>query len=282
MLQVPCLYIVATPIGNLGDISARAIETLRQADYIAAEDTRHSRYLLNHLAIRRPLVSLHEHNEAERSAELLLKLKQNKTIALICDAGTPLISDPGYLLVRTVRQNDIPVIPIPGPCALIAALSASGLDSRRFVFEGFLPEKSAARQKKLTTLANETRTLIFYEAPHRIVALLDDLISTVGPSRKLVLARELTKTFETICEGTVAEIQTRLTQDTQQQRGEFVVLLTGCDTITPPTELAKQRTLALLLAELPIRQATRLAAKLTGDNKNRLYQQALLLMGKTT
>ena len=195
MSETPSLYIVATPIGNLGDFSARAIETLQNVNYIAVEDTRHSRKLLTHFGIHTPLISLHEHNEAARSKLLLSYLQKNLSLALISDAGTPLISDPGYHLVTLVREQKIPVIPIPGPCALITALSAAGLACDKFIFEGFLPVKNASRQKKLNDLLYETRTLIFYEAPHRILELINDMLAVFGPKRYVVLARELTKTF---------------------------------------------------------------------------------------
>ena len=281
MLKTPALYIVATPIGNLGDISARAIETLKHVDFIAAEDTRHSRKLLTQFAINTPMLSLHEHNESERSETLLKRLLQNQNIALISDAGTPLISDPGYRLVQKARQHKIPVIPIPGPCALIAALSASGLNCERFVFEGFLPEKKLARQKKLNDLQHEIRTLVFYEAPHRILDLIEDMLSILGTERQAVLARELTKTFETIHAGNLAELKTWITDDKNQQRGEFVVLVKGNEPTFSHSELEVQRILTLLLNELPIKQATALAAKITHEKKNKLYTQALALTGKT-
>jgi len=275
------LYIVATPIGNLGDVSARAIEILRHVDCIAAEDTRHSRKLLDHFAINTPILSLHEHNESERSEMLLKRLQQNKTIALISDAGTPLISDPGYILVKKARRHKIPVVPVPGPCALIAALSASGLDCQRFIFEGFLPEKKNARKTKLQHLLHETRTLVFYEAPHRILDLVDDMLVVFGPQRTIILARELTKTFETIHEGSVEQLKTWLNEDKNQQRGEFVVLVKGSEHVFLPATLEIQRILALLLNELPTKQAVSLAAKITHEKKNKLYAQALALTGKT-
>jgi 16S rRNA (cytidine1402-2'-O)-methyltransferase len=281
MLETPCLYIVATPIGNLGDMSVRAIETLRRVDYIAAEDTRHSRKLLNHFAINTPVFSLHEYNESERSEMLLKRLQQNKTIALICDAGTPLISDPGYILVQKARQNKIAVVSVPGACALIAALSVSGLDCHRFIFEGFLPEKKIARQKKLEDLLYERRTLVFYEAPHRILDLIEDMLFIFGPKRTVVLARELTKTFETIHEGSVEQLKIWLSEDKNQQRGEFVVLVKGSEQVFTPPALEIQRILAVLLDELPIKQAASLAARITHEKKNKLYTQALALTGRT-
>ena len=281
MLKTPALYIVATPIGNLSDISTRAIETLKNVDLIAAEDTRHSRKLMNHFAINTPMLSLHEYNESERTELLLKKLRKNQTIALISDAGTPLISDPGYVLVNKVRENGIPVIPMPGPCALITALSASGLKCDRFVFEGFLSEKKLARQNKLKDLLYEARTIIFYEAPHRILDLLEDMSLILGAERYVVLARELTKTFETINAGSIKQLKIWLTDDSNQQRGEFVVLVKGNELTLKNSDLEIQRTLQILLAELPIKQSAALAAKITHVKKNKLYAQALVLTGKT-
>lgn len=281
MLKMPALYIVATPIGNLGDMSMRAIETLKSVDYIAAEDTRHSHKLLVHFGIDTPVFSLHEHNEANCSEKLLEKLlNKGQRIALISDAGTPLISDPGYRLVKKVRQHKIPVIPIPGPCALITALSASGLNCKQFIFEGFLPEKKIARQKKLDALRYETRTLIFYEAPHRILDLIEDMLAIFGAQRRVVLARELTKTFETIHEGNLEALIVWLNNDKNQQRGEFVVLAEGNKESLQHSELEIKRILQLLLDELPIKQAAALAAKITHEKKNKLYAQALALTGK--
>ena len=281
MLKAPALYVVGTPIGNLGDISARAIDTLKNVDLIAAEDTRHSRKLMNHFAISTPMLSLHAYNESKRTEILLKKLQQNQSIALISDAGTPLISDPGYVLVKKVRENGIPVISIPGPCALITALSASGLKSDRFVFEGFLPEKKLARQNKLKDLLYETRTIIFYEAPHRILDLMEDMLLIFGSERQAVLARELTKTFETIHAGTVEQLKSWLIEDANQQRGEFVVLVKGNEHALKYSDLEIKRILQILLAELPIKQSTLLAAKITNEKKNTLYAQALALTGRT-
>jgi 16S rRNA (cytidine1402-2'-O)-methyltransferase len=281
MLKAPALYIVATPIGNLKDISLRAIETLRGVNYIAAEDTRHSAKLLTHFAINTPIVSLHEHNESERSNLLLKRLLEKQTIALISDAGTPLISDPGYRLVEKTRQHNIPVIPIPGPCALITALCASGLNCERFIFEGFLSKKKNHRQEKLKALQYETRTLILYEAAHRILDLIEDMLLILGSERHVVLARELTKTFETIHEGKLAQIKDWLIRDNNQQRGEFVVLIKGAAHTFTPTDIETRRILTLLLKELPIKHASLLAAKITHEKKNKLYTQALELTGKT-
>jgi 16S rRNA (cytidine1402-2'-O)-methyltransferase len=278
-LNVPGqLFIVATPIGNLSDISQRAKDTLKEVDLIAAEDTRHSAHLLQHLNINTPLTSLHEHNEEERSAYLIDQMQQGKNIALISDAGTPLISDPGYRLLQAAHQAMIKIVPIPGPCALIAALSVSGLPADKFIFEGFLPAKTGARTQRLQTLQTETRTLIFYEAPHRILATLDDMISVFGEMREAVFARELTKTFETLLSGSLAELKKQLLDDSNQQKGEFVILIHGAESrekqeIDPDA----LRILKILLAELPVKQAATLAAKITGARKNQLYELALNL-----
>lgn len=279
MSEAPGLYVVATPIGNLEDFSPRAIKTLQNVDKIAAEDTRHSQKLLKHFAITTPLISFHEHNETAFSKILLDCLKKNQSIALISDAGTPLINDPGYRLVKLAQEHKIPVIPIPGPCALITALCASGLACDRFIFEGFLPEKSVARQKKLLEFLHETRTIIFYEAPHRILALIEDMLDVLGPKRYVVLARELTKTFETIHGDSLNQLKIWLSSDKNQQKGEFVVLIAGAKYVNP-NEVDAQRILEILLNELPIKQATSIAAKITREKKNKLYALALALTGK--
>lgn len=279
MSKVSGLYIVATPIGNLEDFSPRAIKTLQNVDQIAAEDTRHSQKLLKHFGIITPLVSLHEHNETTSSKILLDCLKKNQSIALISDAGTPLINDPGYHLVKLVREHGIPVIPIPGPCALITALCASGLACDKFIFEGFLPGKSIARQKKLLEFLYETRTIIFYEAPHRILALIDDMLDVFGAKRYVVLARELTKTFETIHGDNLEQLKNWLHSDKNQQKGEFVVLVKGAE-YQNPNEIDTQRILEILLNELPIKQATSIAARITQEKKNKLYALALAITGK--
>jgi 16S rRNA (cytidine1402-2'-O)-methyltransferase len=271
------LYIVATPIGNLADISERAIHVLKSVDLIAAEDTRHSRYLLDHYAIRTPTLSLHNFNEQQRSTQLLMQLQQGKSIALISDAGTPLISDPGYSLVQAAQTHGIKVIPIPGACAAIAALSAAGLPTDRFIFEGFLPIKKTARLQALKNLRDETRTLIFYEAPHRIVALLEDMAVALGAEREVAVARELTKLFETIKTGTLAELLTWIKIDHHQQKGEFVVLVKGAPEKKPAAEKAALTTLNILLGELPMSQAVNLTAKISGEKKNKIYELALEL-----
>jgi 16S rRNA (cytidine1402-2'-O)-methyltransferase len=275
------LYIVATPIGNLKDISLRAIEILQTVHCIAAEDTRHSKHLLQHLAITTPLISLHEHNEEARASQLISRLIQGESIALISDAGTPLISDPGAILVKKIKDAGISVVPIPGACALIAALSAAGLPTDRFIFEGFLSAKPPLRAERLTALQSESRTLIFYEAPHRILASLQAMQEIFGRDRKIVLARELTKLFETIRSGTIEEIIHWMTQDKNQQRGEITVLVAGAK-IIPTTEhlISSDKILMTLLETLPLKQAVDLAAKITHEKKNDLYERALQLKNK--
>lgn len=268
------LYIVATPIGNLQDMSLRAVETLKKVDVIAVEDTRHSAPLLQHFAVTTPTLALHDHNERDRAAMLLKRLQKGESIALISDAGTPLISDPGYHLVREAKQAGISVVPIPGACAAIAALSAAGLPTDRFVFEGFLPVKTAARTARLKELCSETRTLIFYEAPHRVMDVLQDMQSVFGDARQVVVARELTKMFETIRSGTLAEIVAWANADKNQQRGEIVILVEGAEK-TATTDADVQRVLTILLEALPLKQAVELAAKITNQRKNELYEHAL-------
>jgi len=270
------LYVVATPIGNLSDISSRAIEVLKRVDLIAAEDTRHSFRLLNHLGIQKPMLSYHDHNEGQQTQNLLEKLKSGQVVALISDAGTPLISDPGYQLVRQAHENNITVIPVPGPCALITALSASGLPSDRFTFEGFLPSKQRARLACLEQLKNESRTVIFYESTHRIAASLEDMASVFGKDRRAVIARELTKTFETLRGDKLGLLCEWVNGDANQQKGEVVVLVRGADAL--PKDEARvevEKVLSVLLEELPVKQAAQLAAKITGGKKNALYQLAL-------
>lgn len=271
------LYIVATPIGHLGDITLRAIEILRGVDRIAAEDTRHSIRLLKHLGIEKPMVALHEHNEREQALKLLAFVQQGHTLALISDAGTPLISDPGYHIVQLAHQLGIQVVPVPGSCSIIAALSASGLPTDRFVFEGFLSSKSTARQKQLEKLATETRTLIFFEAPHRILETLEALQNSFGGERLAVIARELTKTFETIRLGALSALLTWIKADAMQQRGEFVILVAGLklDPSQEAVSIEALSVLKILLTELSVKQAAGLAAKITGVSKGLLYDAAL-------
>lgn len=270
------LYIVATPIGNLGDISHRAIDILSTVDLIAAEDTRHSRKLLSQYDIRTPLLSFHEHSDNNRLDKLLERLRAGLSVALISDAGTPLIADPGYRLVRTVREAGIKVTPIPGACAVTAALSVAGLPSDRFTFEGFLPARAVARHNTLSALVKERRTMVFYEAPHRVLETLQAMAQQFGDERQAVLARELTKTFETILDGSLQTLVEQVANDSDQQRGEIVILVHGCP--DPRTEDLNEDTLRMLTVlseELPPGQAASLAAKISGVSRKVLYQHVL-------
>jgi len=271
------LYVVATPIGNLDDISPRALRTLREVALIAAEDTRHSIRLLQHFGITTALAACHDHNEREQGGRFVARLLAGDDVALISDAGTPLISDPGYHLVRQVRAAGIEVVPVPGPSALIAALSAAGLPSDRFIFEGFLPAKAAARRGRLELLKEEPRTLIFYEAPHRVLESVQDMASLFGKDRHAVLARELTKTFETLKGAPLGELAEWIAADSNQQRGECVLLVTGWQAPEGEDAISGEvlRVLDLLLGELPVKRAAALAAEITGVRKNLLYQAAL-------
>jgi 16S rRNA (cytidine1402-2'-O)-methyltransferase len=271
-----CLYVVATPIGNLGDLSPRAVEVLRCVDRIAAEDTRHSRRLLQHFSITTPLLALHEHNERELAPKLVDQLRAGRSMALISDAGTPLISDPGFNLVRLAREATLQVVPVPGPSAVICALSASGLPTDRFVFEGFLPARRAARRARLAELDADTRTLVLYESSHRIVDSLRDLGEIFGPERRAVLARELTKQFETIIDASLESLARQVAEDPDQQRGEMVILVAGRSARQAPgVSEEAERLLVILLEELPVTQAAKLAARITGSNRRALYQRAL-------
>jgi 16S rRNA (cytidine1402-2'-O)-methyltransferase len=275
------LYVVATPIGNLQDISARALQTLGRVALVAAEDTRHSRKLLGHYGIAVPLVALHEHNEREQIRSLLERLAGGEDIALISDAGTPLISDPGFHLVRSVRAAGLNVMAVPGPSACIAALSIAGLPTDRFAFEGFLPSRHVARCKRLETLRDEPRTLVFYESSHRITACLADMVTVLGGERPAVLVRELTKTFETSQGGTLQELLDWLLGDADQQRGEFVIMLHGRpDRDAEELDAGERKVLEVLLEELPLKQAASLAAKITGVSRNRLYDYGLELKNR--
>ena len=272
------LYIVATPIGNMGDMTERAQQVLASVDVIAVEDTRRSGQLLRNFDISTPMIAVHEHNERQICESLLRRIHEGESIALISDAGTPLLSDPGYYLVTQSHVQNIPVIPIPGVSALITALSVAGLPTDHFVFEGFLPSKSAARQQRLEKLKEDSRTLVFYEAPHRIVEMLKDLQQVFGSQRQVVLARELTKTFETVHGDKLEQLIPWVEADENQRKGEFVVLVHGAE----PRDSTKidpeaERILLILLEELPVKQAAALAAKVTGLKKNTLYQHALEL-----
>ncbi len=274
----PALYVVATPLGNLGDITARAKDVLMSVNRIAAEDTRHSQRLLDALSIRTRMLPLHEHNEASAAQTLITHLQNGEHIALITDAGTPAISDPGARAIRTVREAGFPVIPIPGACALVTALSVAGLHEGGFRFVGFLPQKSAARKSTLQTLIDEPCALVFYEAPHRITECVADLLAEFGEAREITFARELTKLHEQIVTLPLAQAPAWLAEDPNRQRGEFVLILSPPPPVDtqdiPPSAL---RTLSLLLAELPLKTAAKLAAELTGVSKNTLYAQALAL-----
>jgi 16S rRNA (cytidine1402-2'-O)-methyltransferase len=275
------LYVVATPIGNLGDISARALQVLREVELIAAEDTRHSRQLLQHFGISTPLLSLHEHNEQSRIPQLLSHLRQGKSLALISDAGTPLLSDPGFQLLRSLREQGLRAVPIPGPSSLLAALSVAGLPTDRFVFEGFLSAKAGARRRRLDFLAPEERTLALFESSHRIQASLRDMAEVFGADRRAVIARELTKVFEEIHGATLAELCDWLAAAENRCKGEFVILIQGAPPPAAASELEPRRLLAALLEELPIKRAVAVAARLTDIKKNRLYDLALEIQGRS-
>lgn len=271
------LYIVPTPIGNLKDITQRALNVLRDVDLIAAEDTRHSKVLLNHFAIDNFLFALHDHNEMQQTETIIEKLRQGSSIALISDAGTPLISDPGYHLVRRCRDAGIRVVPLPGACALITALSAAGLPSDRFCYEGFLPAKQKARLDLLHALSKEARTLIFYESPHRVQAALHDMADAFGADRYVVLARELTKIWETIHGAPLAELLPWVAQDPNRRRGEMVLIVAGYRLKPDEIPAEAQRTLLLLQKELPLKTAAALTAEIHGVKKNLLYRLGLAL-----
>ena len=269
--QAGALHVVAAPIGNLGDLTARAREVLASVDAICAEDTRHTRQLLGALGIERPLLALHEHNEADVAWKLVERLKAGDSLALVSDAGTPLVSDPGYRLVREVRAAGLRVIPLPGPCAAIAALSVAGLPSDRFCFEGFLPAKGSGRRERLTALAREPRTLVFYESSHRIEECLADLVAIFGPEREAVLARELTKLFETVLGDTLAELAERVAADENQRKGEFVLVVRGCEDDGEAKLIEGQRIYAKLAEHLKPSLAAKLAADLSGAPRKALY-----------
>ena len=272
------LYVVATPIGNLADIGARAVETLGAVDLIAAEDTRHTAGLLSHLGLKKPLLSLHTHNESSRTERILAVLAEGRSVALVSDAGTPLISDPGFPLVRAAREAGFRVSPVPGPSALVAALSVSGLPCDRFVFEGFLPARAGPRRARLEELAAEPRTLVFYESPHRIEATIEAMAEVMGAGREAVLLRELTKTFEQIHAAPLAAMRQWLAADADHRRGEFVIVLAGAETETAG-QAEQRELLAVLLDYLSVKDASAAAARLTGAPKRALYQLAVEMKG---
>ncbi|MEB3753732.1 16S rRNA (cytidine(1402)-2'-O)-methyltransferase [Acinetobacter sp. MD2(2019)] len=271
------LFVVATPIGHLDDMTFRAIEVLKSVSLIAAEDTRQSIQLLKHFNINTPLTACHDHNESNKINQLIDKLKAGENLALISDAGTPLISDPGFKLVRAAQEHGIRVIPVPGACAAIAALSAVGLPSDRFSFEGFLPSKSSQRLAQLEKLKDETQTLIFYEAPHRILACVQDMQSVFGADRPVGFAREITKTFETIKKMTLAELATFVEKDHHQQKGEIVLVVSGASQEKDLEQDKLDTLLTRLLQDLSVKAASQLAADLTGVKKKIAYQRALEL-----
>ena len=270
------LYIVATPIGNLDDITFRAFEVLKSVDFVLAEDTRHSKTLLSHLDISKPIRAFHEHNEREKTKAIISEIYSGKSIALISDAGTPLISDPGYFLVAQAKKEGLKVVPIPGPTALITALSASGLASDSFTFLGFLPSKQTARIKLLIGLAGRTETIIFYESPKRVLATLNDMQTIFGDSREVCLAKELTKAFETIHTGSIPNLIEYLTIDQNHQKGEFVILISATYKIDlAEAEIQLDSLLPILCAEMGTSKAAKIAAKITGIDKKKCYKRAM-------
>ena len=278
MKQQGILYVVATPIGNLGDITLRAIETLKLVDAIAAEDTRHTSGLLSHFGISKKLIAVHEHNEQQSADKLVLALKNGDNIALVTDAGTPAVSDPGAIVVKIAREAGIKVVPIPGVSAVVAALSASGITQNGFYFHGFLPASGAARRKILEQLKSQTVTIVLYEAPHRIIESVEDIAKVLGENRRVTFCRELTKTFETIYTCPASRASAWLQADANQQRGEFVLLIEAAPAVEAQ-EISEeaQRVLKCLLAELPLKQAVALATDITNLKKNDLYEFALAL-----
>jgi len=272
------LYVVATPIGNLSDITLRALEVLKSVDAIAAEDTRHTSGLLSHFGIAKKLIAVHEHNEHQSAEKLLVLLLAGQNIALVTDAGTPAVSDPGAIVVDLVRKAGIKVVPIPGASAVIAALSASGISQNGFLFYGFLPASGSARRKTLEILKAQAVTLVFYEAPHRIIESIVDMAAVLGADRRITIAREITKTFETIYSCELSKAEAWLQADANQQRGEFVLLVEAA-AIKDAEEIPEDtvRILKLLLADVPLKQAVQLTTEITGEKKNVLYELALSL-----
>ena len=276
--QVPTLYVVATPIGNLQDISLRALEVLKTVDAIAAEDTRHTSHLLSHFAIQKKLIAVHEHNEQKSAQILLERLRAGESIALVTDAGTPGISDPGAIVVDVLREAGVSVVPVPGASAVVAALSASGITANGFMFQGFLPASGSQRRKVLEGLKAYVSTLVFYEAPHRIIECVEDLATVLGPERRITIAREITKTFETFHRCALQDAKMWLENDPNQQRGEFVLMVEAA-AMVEQADISEDvgRILRLLLADLPLKQAVKLATEITGVKKNILYEYALKL-----
>jgi 16S rRNA (cytidine1402-2'-O)-methyltransferase len=281
------LYVVATPIGNLGDLSLRARETLANCALIAAEDTRHTGILLKAFGIETPQISLHDHNEGTRAIEIIARLREGKSVALVSDAGTPAISDPGFELVRAVAAAGIDIIAVPGPCAAIAALSIGALPTDRFCFEGFLPARGASRLARLKSLDQESRTLVIYESPHRVRETLQDCVAAFGEARAATVVREATKLHETTYRGTLLELLNKSQSDADFSRGEIVLLIGGAPQL-PAGDADSQakaqldKVLGALLAELPLKQAARLAAQITGARDNEAYKRALFLKQQST
>jgi 16S rRNA (cytidine1402-2'-O)-methyltransferase len=273
--QSGVLYVVATPIGNLEDISERARRILAEVDLIAAEDTRHSKKLLTHLGITTPMRAYHDHNEHRVSTGIVEMLRQGRNVALISDAGTPLIHDPGYELLQQAHQHNIKVVPIPGPSALISALSVAGLSSDRFIFEGFVPEKQVARRKYLQSLSTQTRTMVFYEAPHRIKAFINDSVVAFGEDRQACIARELSKLYETVKQDALGNLQLWLRDDEAQRKGEFVIVIRGAENAPQTGESEAIRIMQILLQSVSVKQTAAIAAEITSLKKNDLYKLAL-------
>jgi 16S rRNA (cytidine1402-2'-O)-methyltransferase len=274
------LSIVATPIGNLQDMVPRAVQTLQSASLIACEDTRHSKKLLNHFSIDKPCIAYHDHGDKKTMEKLLTRLQAGDDIALISDAGTPLISDPGYRIVAEARRRDIAVVPIPGACAAIAALSVSGLPTDSFYFGGFLPVKSGQRKTTLSALKSSTNSLVFYEAPHRILETVEDLIDVFGDQRQAFMAREMSKAFETFLQGDLTQLRQQISEDSNQQRGEIVLVIAGANEKVEASTVDSEKVLKLLLKELPASKAASLTAKICGLDKKAVYQAALRLQDK--
>jgi 16S rRNA (cytidine1402-2'-O)-methyltransferase len=279
------LYVVATPIGNLGDLSDRARSILSSCALIAAEDTRHTGILLKAFGIATPQLSLHDHNESARALEIIALLRAGKSVSLVSDAGTPAISDPGFELVRAVAAAGFEIIAVPGPCAAIAALSIGALPTDRFIFEGFLPARGAARRQRLKELANETRTMVFYEAPHRAREMLEDCVGAFGEARAATIVREITKLHETTYRGTLLELLNRSKEDADLSRGEIVLLIGGAAAegaeAESETKAQLDKVLLTLMAELPLKQAAHLAAQITGSRDNEAYKRALFLKAQS-
>ncbi|MDX1515021.1 MAG: 16S rRNA (cytidine(1402)-2'-O)-methyltransferase [Gammaproteobacteria bacterium] len=273
-----CLFVVATPIGNLDDISKRARDVLTSVDRILAEDTRHSARLLTSIGASTTVNAYHDHNERDMSAIVVARLKEGENVALICDAGTPAVSDPGYHLLKLAHENGIRVVPVPGPSAVIAALSVCGLPVDRFMFEGFLPSRAGQRRSRLRELSDSPHTFVLLESPHRIVDALDDMVEIFGPERPASVAKEMTKMYESVQTGTLGSLRAWLLEETERRKGEFVLVVSGAVASADGAGAEEQgRLLTLLLEELPLKTAVRLAAKITGEGKNDLYQLALRL-----